>query len=419
MKPASALQLFLILASLSSAQAAWQKLPPVEKRAVQIATSAVKGTKLVSSKGMGNPDALLADDPAAAVTISSGASEAVLNLGVQRLIESASIVNDNASGRVVISGSSDLKNWSPAGQAVFGAADRQVSVSFAGSQLKYLKVRFELTKGGTIRSFQLFGGDTDQDFKAEQNPSGQGGTKLNLAGGIGGSRVVYVHPSPMKSGDLTEINRAQSKFDFPESDEKYRTIIYDLGTPRILSEFGSVHSPRPVRFEVFTFDQLPEKEDWRGRMSFDPKAFDSAKPVASKEDTQGVGYIKVKTQKPVKARFVALRWEPDFNPPAFSVSGVNVTGSGFNVNNSGGSGGGTGGGGGGGNGNGTDGSAGPNNPGGGSGGGSPFGYGTGGYAGGGGSLPNGNSNENSNNSSNGNSNNNSSGNSSGASTASP
>lgn len=91
--------------------------------------------------------------------------------------------------------------------------------------------------------------------------------------------MIYIHPSPMRDSDITEIGRAQSKFDFPESNEKYRTIIYDLGTPRMLSEFGSVHSPRPVRLEVYAFDQLPDKEDWRGRTSFDPKVFESSTPV--------------------------------------------------------------------------------------------------------------------------------------------
>lgn len=427
MKPASAL-ILVTLASLSSADAAWQKLPAVEKRVVETATSAVSGTKLESSKGIGQADALMSDDPTLPVTLSAGSSEAVLNLGAQHVIETVSFVNDSIDGKVVISGSGDKSNWAPLGQGVFTPADRNVQVSFAGSQIKYVKVQFELARGGAIRNFQLFGGDTDKDFEVQQNDSGKGGVKMNLANGMGGSRVVYVHPSPARDSDITEIGRAQSKFDFPATDEKYRTIIYDLGTPRVLSEFGSVHSPRPVRLEVFAFEQLPEKEDWRGRMSFDPKAFDSSTPVASKEDAQGLGYIKVKTQKPVRARYVALRWEPDFGNAGggpFGVSGMNISGGGFNPANftgGGGGGGGTGGGGGGG-------SAGPNNPYNGySGAMSPFSFGTGGYAGGGGSLPpssttssnaNGNANGNSNGNSNGTGNGNANGNANGTPVASP
>ena len=102
-------------------------------------------------------------------------------------------------------------------------------------------------------------------------------------------------------------------------------MIYDLGQARTLTEIGSVHSPRPVRLLAYAFeDKLPEKEDWRHRRSFDPAVFDTMKPVAVAEDARGVGYIKAKLAKSIRARYVALRWEPDFNPPGFSVSGVSI-----------------------------------------------------------------------------------------------
>jgi hypothetical protein len=122
---------------------------------------------------------------------------------------------------------------------------------------------------------------------------------------------------------------AYNKFAFPESDERYRTLIYDLGQVRIMNEFGSVHSPRPVRFEVFAFEKLPEKEDWRGRLAFNPTDFQQREPVAAAEDTRGLGYLKAKPKSTVKSRYLALRWEPDFNPPSFGVSAPAITGSGF------------------------------------------------------------------------------------------
>jgi hypothetical protein len=50
--------------------------------------------------------------------------------------------------------------------------------------------------------------------------------------------------------------------------------------------------------------------------------FDSMKPIAQAEDTRGVGYVKAHPTATVRARYVALRWEPDFNPPSFVVDGV-------------------------------------------------------------------------------------------------
>ena len=401
MKPAYATTFLLLLASLPSAHGAWQKVPPVEKRPVEVATKSIPGTKVLSSKGLGQADGLISDDPTAAVSVGVGASEAVIQLSAQRLVESVVFINDTLEGKATILGGSDKNALVPLGHSLFTPADRNVAITFAGVQVRYVKVELEASKGGSIRHFQVYGTDSDKDYEISQNESGEGGQTVNAAGGMGGSRVIYVHPSPTRDHEMSKLGKAQSKFDFPESDEKYRTVIYDLGTTRTLSEFGSVHSPRPVRLEVFAFNELPEKEDWKGRLSFDPSIFDSTQPVVAKEDAQGLGFIKVKTQKPVRARYVALRWEPDFNPPGFSVGGVLMGGGGFSgaQYNGGGSGGGNGSNGGNTNDNGNDGSSGTGGGGSGANGGSsgpyalgvaPFGtfgnLGTGGYAGGGGSL---------------------------------
>ena len=81
-------------------------------------------------------------------------------------------------------------------------------------------------------------------------------------------RVIYINPDAPGAGD--DAARYNS-FAFPESPERFRTVIYDLGSERTLSEIGSMHSARPVRFYAYTFKdkELPEKEDWRGQMSFD------------------------------------------------------------------------------------------------------------------------------------------------------
>lgn len=387
MKLAPVVLAFVALTALPPANAAWQRLSAAQKRSVNLAVNAIQGTKIIAANGIGQVDSLISDDPTLGSTVSTGSSQAVIDMGKQRVLEMVAFINDGAEGRSTISGSSDSKNWVPLGHAMFTPADRRVTIAFAGTQAKYLKVSYELSRGGAVRSFQVFGASTDKDFGVKQNSSGRGGVKLNLANAMGGSRVVYAYPTPSRSGDSSA---RQDSFSFPESQEKYRTIIYDLGQVRMVSEFGSVHSPRPVRFEVYTFTQLPEREDWRGRVSFDPKTFEGMTPVAKVEDPRGMGYIKVKTDKPIQARYVALRWEPDFNPPPFEVGGTMIGGEGCDPpqENQGGNGGDQSGNGG------SDGTTsegevtteGPP-PGNYPPGGSPWGYGTAGYAGGGGSLP--------------------------------
>jgi len=394
MKPALLTITLAALTMTPSLQAAWQRLSSLESRPVDLAsTSAAGKTKIISSKAIGQPENLISDNIGVSSNANAGASEVVIGFGGPSALSYVTFISEGAEGRVSVEGSLDKSKWTPLSQTVFTAADRSISLRFAAASASYLKVQFDLSKGGLIKSLSVFGSITDKDYEVTEAPAGESPPSVNGAGGVGGGRIIYINPS---SAQGSEMAAKFGSFEFPESPDKFRTVIYDFGQVRTLTEFGSVHSPRPVRFSAYAFEkELPEKEDWRGRMSFDPATFDSMTPVATAEDVKGVGYIKTKLNKPVRARYVALRWEPDFNPPAFGVPAFSVSMSGLNVGGGPGSGGGGGGGGQGPGGGGTGGGGG-NNPGNNpqgdySGGGAPFSnpfsFGTGGYGGGGGSLP--------------------------------
>lgn len=326
MKTTLSIAILLALAAPAS-QAAWQRLGGVEKRPIDTASASLPGVRIASSNGLAQPENLISDDQGNRSTAGAGASDVVVNLGRQLVTDITTFLNEGAEGSVTVSGSADQRAWAVLAKSVFTSADSSVLMKYAGAQSKYVRLEFNLSKGGSIKQLAIYGSDSDQDFKVKEAAPGEPSVSLNLAGGLGGSRVIYVHPSPAR-GD--EVATNYGRFEFPESDEKFRTVVYDLGQPRTLTEVGSVHSPRPVRFQAYAFEKdLPEKEDWRGRRSFDLAVFDSVKPIATVEDSQGLGYIKAKLAKSVRARYIALRWEPDFNPPAFVVSGVNITGGGF------------------------------------------------------------------------------------------
>jgi len=317
----------LLALAVPMSQAAWQRLGGVEKRPIDTASASLPGVRIASSHGLAQPENLISDEITSRSTAGAGASDVVINLGRQLVTDITSFLNDGAEGSVTVSSSADQRAWAVLAKSVFTSADTSVLMKYAGAQAKYLRLEFNLSKGGSIKQLAVYGSDGDQDFKVKEAAPGEPSVSLNVAGGLGGSRVIYVHPSPAR-GD--EVATSYGRFEFPESEEKYRTVVYDLGQARTLTEVGSVHSPRPVRFQAYAFEKdLPEKEDWRGRRSFDLSIFDSVKPIATVEDAQGLGYIKAKLAKSVRARYVALRWEPDFNPPAFGVSSVSITASGF------------------------------------------------------------------------------------------
>jgi hypothetical protein len=320
--------IYVLLASaclLTISVAKWSRVPGVDNRPVNMSL-ATSGTSVVSSSGINPSSGLTVGDPLRAINVAAGKTEAILKFSIQSYVEKASFVSDGLEGKVSASMSSDGKAWNSAASTVFSPADRNVALSLGRAQGRYLRLEFELVRGGTIRSFQAFGAYTESDFKLTESPDNDG-PPVNLASGLGGGRLIYINPESY--GDRNDA-MLYNQIEFPESDEKYRTAVYDLGQVRSLSEFGSVHSPRPVRLSVYAFESLPEKEDWRGRLAFDSTIFDTAEPVASGEETSGSGSIKVKPKSVVKARYVALRWEPDFNPPAFSASPV-ISSSSYNV----------------------------------------------------------------------------------------
>lgn len=322
MKAKFYLPLLAVSIATATANAAWQRLGGSDKRPVDLASTSISDVSVQGSSGVGQPENMISDDVAASSLVGAGSSEATFSLGRQTNIHLVGITNDGAEGRIAIAGSVDQKAWTNLGQSVFTPADRLVNVKFASAQVKYVKLQFDLAKGGTIRALELFGNETGDDFTMEDGAPGDPST-ADVGGGLGGTRIIYIHPDAKGPDELaTKYNR----FDFPESEERFRTIIYDLGKERIISELGSVHSARPVRFYAYTFrdQQLPEKEDWRGRMSFDPTVFDTRKPDLVVEDNQGRGHLTAKLNKPVSARYIAMRWEPDFNPPAFTISGAKI-----------------------------------------------------------------------------------------------
>lgn len=301
--------------------AKWSKLPALDEKPVSIA-GILSGTTIHDSKGFNPANALLMGDPVKPVNLAAGKSEAVLKFPKQSVVNTVSFVNDGIEGKVALSTSTDGNAWSPVDNAVFSPSDRLIKLDGGAAQGRFLRMQFDLVRGGVIRSFQTIGSSTDANYSVTQSSDGDG-VPVNFAAGIGGGRLLYISPELFGSrNDAVKSNLLE----FPESDDKYRTAVYDLGQVRSLNEFGSVHSPRPVRFSVYAFDNLPEKEDWRGRLAFDPAVFDTVEPVAKAEDTSGSGFLKAKPGKTVKSRYIALRWEPDFNPPSFSAYSVSIAG---------------------------------------------------------------------------------------------
>ena len=306
MKTASIALILATAGILSEASADWPRLPSVGPQPIDRATAAIPGTVVSSSQGIGQPQAFLSADPVDGASVPVGSSEVVIQLARQYMVDTTRLINDGVEGKVTVSGSADASRWTGLGQTEITATDRSIPIAFAGAQIKFLKIAFQSSKNGVVRNLSVYGGAKTRDFHLKFSDSAIA-SPINFVDGVGGARVVYAYPTPSNAG---EREFATNVVHFPVSNEKYRTVVYDLGVSRSVKKFTAAYSATPVRLEVFAFNQLPEGKDWRGKLTLNPSVFDGAAVVASGVDQKGNGNLKLTPNKSVKARYLAYRFEP-------------------------------------------------------------------------------------------------------------
>lgn len=304
--------------------AGWPRLPVLESKPVGM-EMAYSGTSLQSAEGIQDASSLLAGDLSRAVKLSPGQAAATLKFAKQSVVRQLSFINEGVSGKVSLAISSDNSTWSSLADAVFAPKDRLVKIDVGSAQGRYVRLEFEVSKVGSVRGLQLIGGDHDTDYEVTQEAQGTG-APVNFATGLGGGRLIYLSENRPGAG-LTAMETNVLEFSAPG--DKQKTAVYDLGEIRSITEFVSVHSSCPAKFAVYAFDQLPEKENWRGRMSFDPGVFANATPVGVVEDRSGRGALTVKPVKAVKARYIALSWEINVTSTPFMVYGISIVGNAY------------------------------------------------------------------------------------------
>lgn len=263
------------------------------------------GTAIEAGQGVLNGEALIRDHTGEA-HLAAGASQLVFKFSRQAVLSSLSFINDGIQGEVRLLASHDGRQWTPLSSQRFTPADRQVSVSPGCAQGRYVKLEFDSRQGGTLRCLRLQGGDSDLDYQVVQASSGK---PVNFASGLGGGRMIYATPA----GSGNE-----------------RMVVYDFGQPRQLTEFASVHSRQPVGLKVYALSALPEKEDWRGRLQADPtQVGQPGQLVAEAEDTFGSGHVRIRLEKPVTTRYLAMAWQSSAGLADFKAFEIAASGLGF------------------------------------------------------------------------------------------
>ncbi|TLD69040.1 hypothetical protein FEM03_19420 [Phragmitibacter flavus] len=289
------------IGAVAPASAAWVRLPNQEVRSINLATEQIAQTGIESSKGIGQAANLIDEDPTKVATLSAGQASAVIRLNSQQYVDTITLSNAGAEGVVTVSGSADKSSWNALSQVSFTSSDVAVSARFASAQVRYVRLDFETSAPGAITNIAILGSAASA-AAAGDNSSSNG--KANLASAIGGARAIYASPAPTNLGDKeTSVNILR----FPQSNQPAKTLVYELSGTSLVDAISLSYDRSPTQVDVFAFDQLPEKKDWRGKLTLDPAFLDTATPVASGVDSRGLGRIKVKPSSSFSAQYIVIR----------------------------------------------------------------------------------------------------------------
>jgi hypothetical protein len=206
---------------------------------------------------------------------------------------------------------------------------RLFNVSMMGVEARYVKLSFNVEKGGRIASLGLFGDETLQRFAQRQHQlSSVANTStvavreedrlnFNFANLYAKARVVYVSSGPMTSARRMIDDDNETGFGFSPTDA-HPTVIVELAESERLNRVSALYEMASGRMDVYLLNELGQN----------PADLGGAKPVASVTDRSGDGKAAVDFD-PQGARFIALRWTPDAawrGARSFEVAEINAFG---------------------------------------------------------------------------------------------
>ena len=280
--------------------------------------------------------ALIMDDDTLSVPLQEGQTTFIITLPTTSLVDRFSFVNENATarGKLKIAVSNyQLAATSPKWVEVDGdipfTNKRLFNVSLMGVEARYVKLSFNVEKGGRIAALGLYGDETLQSFAQRQqkltwaaNTSAvsrrlQDKLNFNFANLYAKAHVVHVSSGPTPSARRMIDDDSETGFRFSPNDP-HPTVIVELAETERLNRVSALYEMASGRMDVYLLKDLNEN----------PGDLGGAKPIASVTDDSGDGKAAVDFD-PQGARYVALRWTPDASQRgenAFEVAEINAFG---------------------------------------------------------------------------------------------
>ncbi len=259
---------------------------------------------------------LLLDDDTLSYPISEGDTTMVISFPTTSALDRFTFVNENAAaeGEMKISVSNyrlsaNSRKWNDVNGSTSFTGKRLFDLSLLGTEARYVKLSFHVTRGGRIAALGLYGEQSLQEFAARQRGvirvTNTAATRrledilnFNFANLYARARIVFVSSGMEEQARRMIDDDVTTSFQFAPADP-HPTVIVELADRERLHRVSAVYKMEKGRLDVFLLQDL----------GTNPGDLNGAKPVASVTDTTGGGKAAVDFD-PSGARYVALRWTP-------------------------------------------------------------------------------------------------------------
>jgi hypothetical protein len=278
--------------------------------------------------------ALLLDDDTLNYPLAEGDTTFVLSLSRTSTLDRFMFVNENAAatGEMKIAVSNyrlpvRSRKWNEVNGSTSFTGKRLVDLSLLGTEARFVKLSFHVTRVGTIAAVGLYGEQSLQKFAARQRGvirvTNSAATRrledmlnFNFANLYARARIVFISSGMEEYARRMIDDNVVTAFQFAPADP-HPTVIVELADRERLHRVSAVYKMEKGRLDVFLLQDLGDN----------PGVLSGATPVASVTDTDGGGKAAVDFD-PHGARFVALRWTPadPKAPHGFEVAEVSAFG---------------------------------------------------------------------------------------------
>ncbi len=278
--------------------------------------------------------ALIMDDDTLSCPLQEGQTTFIITLPTTLQVDRFTFLNENASARgelkIAVSNyrlPASSSKWVEVDGRIPFTNKRLFNVSMVGVEARYVKLSFDVEKGGRIASLGLYGGETLRRFAQRQQHVIYAGITLgstdrvedrlnfNFANLYAKARVAYVSSGSVQLARRMIDDDIETGFSFAANDPQ-PTAIFELAAEQRLHRVTARYEMAGGGMDVYLLKDLPANST----------DFGAAQPIAAAKNFGASGKAAIDFD-PQGARYVALRLtpgKPGDRPPV--VTEVNAFG---------------------------------------------------------------------------------------------